>query len=51
VKVSGGSRLTGCTAGASHDFANAYNNTEVEPQVAVDPTNPARTTGASQQDS
>jgi hypothetical protein len=50
VKVSGASALNGCTAGASADFANAYNNTEVEPQVAVDPTNPAEITGVSQQD-
>jgi len=50
VKVSGGSTLTGCPFGASPDFANAYDNTEVEPQVAVDPTNTAEITGASQQD-
>jgi hypothetical protein len=50
VKVSGGSTLTGCTFGASPDFASAYDNTEVEPQVAVDPTNTADITGASQQD-
>ena len=50
VKVNGGSTLTGCPFGASPDFAAAYNNTEVEPQVAVDPTNPARITGVSQQD-
>jgi hypothetical protein len=50
VKVSGGSTLTGCTFGASPDFASAYDNTEVEPQVAVDPTNTAEITGASQQD-
>jgi hypothetical protein len=50
VQVSGPSALTGCTAGASADFAAAYDNTEVEPQVAVDPTNPAEITGASQQD-
>jgi hypothetical protein len=50
VTVSGGSTLNGCTAGASPDFASAYNNTEVEPQVAVNPTNPAEITGVSQQD-
>jgi hypothetical protein len=50
VKVSGGSTLTGCPAGASPDFASAYDNTEVEPQVAVDPTDAARITGVSQQD-
>jgi hypothetical protein len=42
--------LTACPFGASADFASAYDNAEVEPQVAVDPTNPARITGASQQD-
>jgi hypothetical protein len=50
VKVSGPSSLTGCTFGASADFSTAYDNTEVEPQVAVNPTNPAEITGASQQD-
>ena len=50
VKVSSGSTLTGCPFGASPDFASAYDNTEVEPQVAVDPTNTAEITGASQQD-
>ena len=50
LKVSGPSTLTGCTAGASPDFATAYDNTEVEPQVAVDPTNRNEITGASQQD-
>ena len=41
VKVSGGSTLNGCPFGASPGFASAYNNTEVEPQVAVNPLNPA----------
>jgi hypothetical protein len=50
VKVNGGSTLTACPFGASADFTAAYDNTEVEPQVAVDPTNPAEMTGASQQD-
>jgi hypothetical protein len=50
VQVSGPSTLTACVAGASDDFESAYDNTEVEPQVAVDPTNPARITGVSQQD-
>jgi hypothetical protein len=50
VKVSGPSTLTSCPFGGSPDFAAAYSNTEVEPQVAVDPTNPARITGVSQQD-
>ena len=48
--VSGPSTLTGCPFGASPDFAAAYNNTEVEPQVAVNPTNPNEIVGASQQD-
>ena len=38
VKVSGASTLTSCMAGGSDDFAAAYDNTEVEPQVAVNPT-------------
>jgi hypothetical protein len=50
VKVSGPSTLTSCPFGASADFASAYDSTEVEPQVAVDPTNPLRMTGVSQQD-
>jgi hypothetical protein len=50
VKVSGASKLTGCPFGASDDFASAYNHAEVEPQVAVDPTNPVEITGVSQQD-
>jgi hypothetical protein len=50
IKVSPASTLTGCPFGASEDFASAYNNTEVEPQVAVNPVQPAQITGASQQD-
>jgi hypothetical protein len=50
LKVSGASTLTACPAGGSPDFAAAYDNTEVEPQVAVDPTNPASIIGVSQQD-
>ena len=50
VKVSGASTLNGCPFGASPDFAAAYNNTEVEPQVAVNPLDPAEITGVSQQD-
>jgi len=50
VKVSGSSTLTSCPFGGSSDFATAYDNTEVEPQVAVNPTNPAEIVGASQQD-
>ena len=50
VKVSGSSTLTACPFGGSADFAAAYDNTEVEPQVAVNPTNPAEIVGVSQQD-
>jgi hypothetical protein len=50
VKVSTASTLTGCSAGASPDFGSAYDNTEVEPQVAVNPIKPSEITGASQQD-
>ena len=50
LKISGPSTLTACPFGASSDFAAAYNHTEVEPQVAVDPTNPAQIVGVSQQD-
>jgi hypothetical protein len=50
LKVSGASTLTSCPFGASDDFAAAYDNAEVEPQVAVDPTNPNEITGVSQQD-
>jgi hypothetical protein len=50
VKVSGGSTLNDSPFGASEDFAAAYDNSEVEPQVSVDPTNPAEITGVSQHD-
>jgi hypothetical protein len=50
VKVSGPSTLTACPFGASADFAAAYDDAEVEPQVAVDPTDPDEITGAAQQD-
>jgi hypothetical protein len=50
VKVNGASTLTSCPFGASADFSAAYDNTEVEPQVAVDPTDPGEITGVSQQD-
>jgi hypothetical protein len=50
IKVSEASTLTGCPFGASPDFAAAYDNTEVEPQVAVNPTNPDQIVGVSQQD-
>jgi hypothetical protein len=50
LKISGPSTLTACPFGGSPDFAAAYDNTEVEPQVAVNPTNPATIVGVSQQD-
>jgi hypothetical protein len=50
TKVSGGSTLTACPFGASDDFAAAFDNTEVEPQVAVNPTDPDEIVGVSQQD-
>jgi hypothetical protein len=50
LKVSGASTLTSCTAGASDDFKKAYDNTEVEAQVAVNPKNPKEIVGVSQQD-
>ena len=50
LKVSGPSALTACPFGGSPDFAAAYDNTEVEPQVAVNPTNPAEMFGVTQQD-
>jgi hypothetical protein len=50
IKVSSASTLTACPFGASDDFAAAYDNTEVEPQVAVNPTNPNEIVGVSQQD-
>ncbi|RAS62591.1 hypothetical protein C8D87_108415 [Lentzea atacamensis] len=50
VLVSGPSTLTACPFGASADFAAAYDNTEVEPQVAVNPVNPDEMIGVTQQD-
>jgi hypothetical protein len=50
VKVNGASTLTSCTAGASADFESAYDNREVEAQVAVNPTNPNQIFGVAQQD-
>ena len=50
IKVSSASALNACPFGASDDFASAYDNSEVEPQVAVNPTNPAEIVGVSQQD-
>ena len=48
--VSEPSTLTACAFGATTDFAAAYDNTEVEPQVAVNPTNPDEIAGVAQQD-
>src|SRR5215218_164678 len=50
LKVSGASTLTACPFGASDLFASAYDDTEVEPQVAVNPTDPDEIVGATQQD-
>jgi hypothetical protein len=50
VLVSGPSTLTACPFGASDDFTDAYDDAEVEPQVAVNPTDPAEITGVAQQD-
>jgi hypothetical protein len=50
LRVSGPSTLTACPFGASELFAAAYDNTEVEPQVAVNPVNPSQMVGATQQD-
>ena len=50
VNASTPSTLTTCPFGASADFGSAYDSTEVEPQVAVNPTNPDEIVGASQQD-
>jgi hypothetical protein len=50
ILVSSPSALTSCPFGASGSFPAAYDNTEVEPQVAVNPTNPNEIVGVSQQD-
>jgi len=50
IKVSAASTLTACPFGASADFADPYDNAEVEPQVAVNPLDTAEITGVSQQD-
>lgn len=50
VLVNGPSGLTGCSSGASADFASAYDDAEVEPQVAVNPANPDEMIGVAQQD-
>jgi hypothetical protein len=48
--VSTPSGLVACPYGGSPDFAAAYDDTEVEPQVAVNPTDPDEIVGATQQD-
>ena len=48
--MSGPSSLLACPFGASGDFSDAADHAEVDPQVAVDPTNPDEITGTSQQD-
>ena len=50
LNVSAGLSLAGCTAGASADFSSAYDGAEVEPQIAVNPSNPLEMIGAAQQD-
>ncbi|MDQ3871476.1 MAG: glycoside hydrolase, partial [Chloroflexota bacterium] len=50
VLASGPSPFAACTLGAADQNSVVYNDTEVEPQVAVNPTNPANIVGAFQQD-
>ncbi|HSV39704.1 MAG TPA: sialidase family protein, partial [Nocardioidaceae bacterium] len=50
ILVSGPSTLTACPFGATPDFAAGYDDAEVEPQVAVNPTDPDEILGVSQQD-
>ena len=50
VLVSGPSPFAGCPLGAADATSVNYTNTEVEPQVAVNPTNPNRIVGNFQQD-
>jgi hypothetical protein len=50
INVSVPSTLTACPFGASPDFAAPVDNSEVEPQVAVNPTDRDEFTGVSQQD-
>jgi len=51
VLVSGTSPFLGCTAGQTPDNSSiVYPNTEVEPQVAVNPTDPDNIVGNFQQD-
>jgi hypothetical protein len=50
VLVSGASPFAGCPSGAADANSVVYTNTEVEPQVAVNPTNANNIVGAFQQD-
>jgi hypothetical protein len=50
VLVSGPSPFAACPFGAADANSVAYTNTELEPQVAVNPTDPANIVGAFQQD-
>jgi hypothetical protein len=50
VLVSGPSPFVGCPIGSAGPTSVNYPNTEVEPQVAVNPTNPTRIVGNFQQD-
>ena len=50
VLASGPSPFAACTIGAADANSVVYTNTEVEPQVAVNPTNPANIIGVYQQD-
>jgi hypothetical protein len=50
VLVSGPSPFAACTIGSAGPSSVVYTNTEVEPQVAVNPTNPTRVVGNFQQD-
>ena len=50
VLVSAASPFAACPLGAADASSVNYTSTEVEPQVAVNPTNPANVVGAFQQD-
>ncbi|MFL6130761.1 MAG: sialidase family protein [Mycobacteriales bacterium] len=50
VPASGPSPFSGCTVGAMFPNSTVYPNTEVEPFVAVNPTNPNNVIGVFQQD-
>lgn len=50
VLASGPSPFAACTIGAADENSVAYTNTELEPQVAVNPVNPLNIVGAFQQD-